>query len=494
MGFLRHFGVKKLVSIVITPVMVVYLMFFAGVAPDTPLIAYTLGVALLMAVLWITEVVPLAVTSLIPVALFPLFGIMDGRAVAATYFNDVIFLFMGGFLVSLAMEKWDLHKRIAYNILCFTGTSPARILLGFMLASFFLSMWISNTATAMMMLPIAMAIIRQLNELMNNKSSARFSVGILLGIAYSASVGGMATLVGTPPNLSFMRIFHIYFPDAAEITFYKWMLFALPVAVLMFLFVWAFLYMLFRPKKTEWRDVDKNTFHDQLKEMGGRTYEQNIVFVVFVLLAVLWISRADLDFGFVRIPGWSNLLPSAKFVNDGTVAIFMALILFFIPSRSVKGDAILEWETASKLPWNILLLFGGGFALATGFKESGLSLWFGGHLSGVASLHPFLVVFIICLVITALTELTSNTATTEMVLPILAGIAITTGINPLMLMIPATMSASMAFMLPVATPPNAIIFGTGMVSVRQMAVTGLLINIVGAIICALVMYFWGASF
>lgn len=493
MRIFGRFGVKRLVSFVVTPIVVIYLMFFAGVAPESPLIAYTLGVALLMAVLWITEVVPLAVTSLIPVALFPLFGIMDGRAVAATYFNDVIFLFMGGFLVSLAMEKWDLHKRIAYNILCFTGTSPARILLGFMLASFFLSMWISNTATAMMMLPIAMAIIRQLNELMNNKSSARFSVGILLGIAYSASVGGMATLVGTPPNLSFMRIFHIYFPDAPEISFYKWMLYAIPVAVLMFLFIWALLYTFFRPKREEWRDVHKNTFHDQLKEMGRRTYEQNLVFVVFVFLAVLWISRADLDFGFVMIPGWSNLLPTAKFVNDGTVAIFMALILFFIPSRSAKGDTVLEWETASKLPWNILLLFGGGFALATGFKESGLSLWFGGHLSGVANLHPFLVVFIICLLITFLTELTSNTATTEMVLPILAGIALTTDINPLMLMIPATMSASMAFMLPVATPPNAIIFGTGLVSVRQMAVTGLLINLVGAVICALMMYFWRVS-
>lgn len=493
MGIFGRFGVKRLVCFVVTPILAIYLMFFAGVAPETPLIAYTLGVALLMAVFWITEMVPLAVTSLIPVALFPLFGIMDGRAVAATYFNDVIFLFMGGFLVSLAMEKWELHRRIAYNILCFTGTSPARILLGFMLASFFLSMWISNTATAMMMLPIAMAIIRQLNELMNNRSSARFSVGILLGIAYSASVGGMATMVGTPPNLSFMRIFHIYFPDLPEISFYKWMLFAVPVAVLMFVFVWAFLYMLFRPKKTEWRDVHKNTFHNQLKEMGVRTFEQNIIFVVFVLLAVLWISRADLDFGFMKVPGWSNLLPSAKFINDGTVAIFMALILFFIPSQSVKGDTLLEWETASKLPWNILLLFGGGFALATGFKESGLSLWFGGHLSGVANLHPFLVVFIICLVITFLTELTSNTATTEMVLPILAGIAITTDINPMMLMIPATMSASMAFMLPVATPPNAIIFGTGLVSVRQMAVTGLLINLVGAVICTLVMYFWGVS-
>ena len=445
-----------------------------------------------MAVWWITEIVPLAITSLLPVALFPLFGIMDGRAVSATYFNDVIFLFMGGFLVALAMEKWDLHKRIAFKILCLTGTSPARILLGFMLASFFLSMWISNTATVMMMLPIAMAIINQLDSLMNNKSSSKFSLGILLGIAYSASTGGMATLVGTPPNLSFIRIYHIYFPDAPEISFYKWMLFALPVSLMIFAFIWALLYWTFRPKKEEWCEVDKNTFLNQLKEMGKTTFEQKIVFIVFAFLAVLWISRADLDFGTLRIPGWANLFPNAKFINDGTVAIFMALILFLIPSKSVKEDRLMEWATASKLPWNILLLFGGGFALATGFKESGLSLWFGGLFTGINSLHPILIILSISLVITFLTELTSNTATTEMILPILAGIAITTGINPLMLMIPATMSASMAFMLPVATPPNAIIFGTGRISVSRMAKTGFVINIVGAVVITMMMYFWGA--
>lgn len=239
MKFIRQLGVKRLVSFFVTPLVILYLLLFVEFVPDNPRVGYTFCVALLMAVWWITEVVPLAVTSLIPVALFPLFGIMDGRAVSATYFNDVIFLFMGGFFVALAMERWNLHRRIAYNILCFTGTSPARILLGFMLASFFLSMWISNTATVMMMLPIAMAIIVQLDNLMGNRSSAKFSLAILLGIAYSASTGGMATLVGTPPNLSFARIFHIYFPDATEISFYKWMLFALPVSLIMLAIIWS---------------------------------------------------------------------------------------------------------------------------------------------------------------------------------------------------------------------------------------------------------------
>ena len=491
MKFIRQLGVKRLVSFFVTPLVILYLLLFVEFVPDNPRVGYTFCVALLMAVWWITEVVPLAVTSLIPVALFPLFGIMDGRAVSATYFNDVIFLFMGGFFVALAMERWNLHRRIAYNILCFTGTSPARILLGFMLASFFLSMWISNTATVMMMLPIAMAIIVQLDNLMGNRSSAKFSLAILLGIAYSASTGGMATLVGTPPNLSFARIFHIYFPDATEISFYKWMLFALPVSLIMLAIIWSFLYIMFRPAKEEWRDVDKNTFLSMLKEMGRTSSEQKTVFALFTLLALLWIGRVDIDLGILKIPGWSNLFPDSKYINDGTVAIFIALTLFVIPSSSERGERLMDWATASKIPWNILLLFGGGFALATGFKESGLSLWFGEHLSGVASLHPFMIILTICLVITFLTELTSNTATTEMILPVLAGLAISTGINPIMLMIPATMSASMAFMLPVATPPNAIIFGTGRISVSTMARTGLLINLVGALIISLMMYFWG---
>ena len=491
MKFIRQLGIKRLISFFVTPLVILYLLLFVEFVPDNPKVGYTFCVALLMAVWWITEVVPLAVTSLIPVALFPLFGIMDGRAVSATYFNDVIFLFMGGFLVALAMERWSLHRRIAFNILYFTGTSPARILLGFMLASFFLSMWISNTATVMMMLPIAMAIIAQLDNLMGNKSSVKFSLAVLLGIAYSASTGGMATLVGTPPNLSFARIFHIYFPDLVEISFYKWMLFALPVSIIMLAFIWGFLYIIFRPAKDEWRDVDKHTFLTQLKEMGRTTAEQKIVFILFAVLALLWISRIDIDLGVFKIPGWSNLFPEAKYINDGTVAIFIALILFVIPSSSEKGERLMDWATASKIPWNILLLFGGGFALATGFKESGLSLWFGEHLSGVATLHPFLVILSICLVITFLTELTSNTATTEMILPILAGLAISTGMNPIMLMIPATMSASMAFMLPVATPPNAIIFGTGRISVSTMARTGLFINLTGALIISLMMYFWG---
>lgn len=484
-----HF--KQLFSFIITPLIILVILFFTNIAPDNPHITYTLCIGILMAVWWITEVVPLAVTSLLPVVLFPLFGVMDGKQVSSTYFNDVIFLFMGGFLVALAMEKWNLHRRIAFKILSFTGISPARILLGFMAASFFLSMWISNTATVMMMLPIAISIIKQLDEFMENKGTSKYSIGLLLGIAYSSSVGGIATLVGTPPNLSFSRIFTIYFPDAPSISFSNWMILALPISLIMFIIIWAFLFFWFRPKKGEWKDIDKNTFKVQLKQMGKITHEQIMVLIIFILLALLWLFRSDLEIGFIKIPGWSNLFPQKSYINDGTVAILMAVILFLLPSKNEKGKNLLDWATASKIPWHILLLFGGGFALATGFKVSGLSIWFGEQLSGISSLHPFIIILLISLVMTFLTELTSNTATTEMMLPILAGIAITSNIHPLLLMIPATMSASMAFMLPVATPPNAIIFGTSRISISQMARTGLILNLIGVLVISLMIYFWG---
>lgn len=481
--------IRQIVSFIIIPLAILVILFFFDFDPSNPKVTYTFCVALLMAVWWITEVVPLAVTSLLPVALFPLFGIMDGKETSSAYFNDVIFLFMGGFMVALAMERWDLHRRIALHILRMTGVSPARILLGFMAASFFLSMWISNTATVMMMLPIAMSIISRLEDNLKTKGIATYSAGLLLGIAYSASTGGMATLVGTPPNLSFARIYHIYFPDAPEISFSNWLFVALPVSLILFAIIWGYLYFSFRPARGTWVEVDRDTFRNQLNEMGKPSFEERAVFVVFVILALLWLFRIDLEFGLFTIPGWSGIFPESRFINDGTSAILMAVILFLIPSRKERGSRLLDWATASRLPWQILLLFGGGFALATGFKESGLSIWFGGHLAGVASLHPLWVILLISLAMTFLTELTSNTATTEMILPILAGMSISSGIDPLLLMIPATMSASMAFMLPVATPPNAIIFGTGRISVARMARTGLFINLAGAVVITLMIFY-----
>ncbi len=496
-GFSKFSGQKpsrvKGIGLVAGPLLFIYFYFFTNLDPSQPAVSATLAVALLMAVWWITEAVPLAVTSLLPVALFPLLGIMDGKDVSSTYFNHVIFLFIGGFMVALAMQKWNLHKRIALKILMFTGVSPARILLGFMFSTAFLSMWISNTATAMMMIPIVISVIDKLEESIGKAEVGKYATGLLLGIAYSASIGGIATLVGTPPNLSFARIFQIYFPTAPEISFTQWFLFALPVSVFFFLFVWVYLYLIFGPRRKRWPKLSHDTFKEQYRALGKTAFEEKAVMAIFVLLALTWLSRAGLDFGSINIPGWADLFGHPEYINDGTVAIFYAILLFIIPSRGNRAVRLMDWKTARGIPWNIVLLFGGGFALASGFKDSGLSLWVGEQLTFISTAHPIVVILVICLMMTFLTELTSNTATTEMLLPVLAGIAMTSNINPLLFMLPATLSASMAFMLPVATPPNAIIFGTNRIKMIDMAKTGLILNIAGALVITLATYYLGTA-
>lgn len=486
-------GLVKTTGLIAGPLLFIYFLFFTSLDPAEPAVSATLAVALLMAVWWITEAVPLAVTSLLPVALFPLLGIMDGKDVSATYFNHVIFLFIGGFMVALAMQKWNLHKRIALKILMFTGVSPARILLGFMFATAFLSMWISNTATAMMMIPIVISVIDKLEESIGERGTGKYATGLLLGIAYSASIGGIATLVGTPPNLSFARIFSIYFPEGPEISFAQWFFFAIPVSIFFFLLVWGYLYFIFGPRPGTWPKLSHNTFRDQYRALGKTSFEEKAVLYIFILLAISWLSRAGLDFGPVTIPGWDSLFSYPAYINDGTVAIFYAIILFIIPSRNTEKGRLMDWKTARGIPWNIVLLFGGGFALASGFKDSGLSMWFGEQLEWISSAHPVIVILAICLMMTFLTELTSNTATTEMLLPVLAGIAMTGKINPLLFMLPATLSASMAFMLPVATPPNAIIFGTNRIRMIDMAKTGFILNIIGALVITFATYFFATA-
>lgn len=480
---------RVLIGYILGPAAFLYLVFFGNLDPGKPAVTYTLAVGLLMAILWITEIIPLAATSLLPVVLFPLLGIMNGKDVSSTYFNYVIFLFIGGFLVALAMQRWNLHRRIALRILMLTGSRPASILFGFMLSTAFLSMWISNTACAMMMIPILISVMEKLEETTEKSVMAKYSIGLLLGVAYSASIGGIATIIGTPPNLSFMRIFQIMFPGAPEVTFTVWFFFAFPITIILMAFTWWLLYFMYGPKKGQWNALEKGIFRTQYNDLGPMGFEEKIILADFIILALLWLTRSDIDFGSLKIPGWGSLFSNPEYVNDGTVAIMMSVLLFFIPSKNDKNLKILNWETAGKLPWHIVLLFGGGFALATGFKESGLSEWFGEQLSFLAGMHPIIIILMISLLVAFLTELTSNTATTEMILPILAGLAVSIKINPLFLMLPATLSASMAFMLPVATPPNAIVFGTNRLNIADMAKTGLIIDLVGAVIITLFTYF-----
>ncbi len=482
---------SKILPLILGPAISFLIIFFGNLEPGNPQITYTFAIALLMAIWWITEAIPLAATALLPVALFPLFGIVDGKIISTMYFNHLIFLFMGGFLMALAMEKWNLHRRIALKILILFGISPSRILFGFMFATAFLSMWMSNTATAMMMIPIAMSMIIKLEENLGKKKLGKYSIGLLLGIAYSASIGGITTLVGTPPNLSFARIISIIFPDIPEISFADWFFFALPISIIIFLFAWLLLAFIFKPK-VKWGKLNRQDFKEEYHALGKAKPEEKIVLTLFITLAFLWIFRSGFSINGFTFPGWSFLFNFPSFINDGTVAIFIGVILFVIPSKTKKGDRLMDWKTANKIPWHIVLLFGGGFALAKGFVDSGLSIWFGNQLTGLANVHPLVLMLVIVAMMSFLTELTSNTATTEMILPILAGLAVSIKINPLLLMVPATLAGSLAFMLPVATPPNAIVFGTNHLKVKDMAFTGFWLNLGGIIIASLITYYWGS--
>lgn len=487
-------SLSQKIGLVLGSVIFFATLCFADFSPGNPAVTRMAAVALLMATWWITEAIPLWATALLPLLLFPLLGILPGKSTAPIYVNSTIFLFLGGFMIAMTMERWGLHRRIALVIIRAIGGGPARIVLGFMAAAAFLSMWISNTATAIMMVPIGLAIVSQMEDRFSPKETHRFAVGLMLGIAYACSLGGIATLVGTPPNLSFARIFEITFPGAEPISFGTWFLMGLPLSIIMLFVAWVFITRVFFRVPGHLR-VDRSIVDREYTALGSPRFEEKVVFIVFALTALLWVFRKPLNLGFASVPGWSSLLPFPSFIDDGTVALFMAMTLFLIPARSKDADspAIMSPQVVGRLPWNIVLLFGGGFALAKGFQVTGLSMLIGNEFAGLSGVPPFVMILFICLVITFLTELTSNTATTEMILPILASVAFAMKVHPLLLMIPATLSASCAFMMPVATPPNAIVFGSGRIRIAEMARVGIVLNLVGALIIATFFYFLGSS-
>ena len=453
-----------------------------------------LAIVFLIVSFWIFEVIPLAVTSLLPFILFPIFGIMKADNVASYYFNSTIFLFLGGFLLASAIENWQLHKRISLIITDKIGKTPDMLIFGIMTATTFLSMFISNAATAIMMMPIGLSVIKKIEQNFDKKNADKMTVSLMLGIAYSASIGGIATIIGTAPNLAFKRIYEQSFPDAPEITFTKWMFYALPITLVMLILIWVFLTQILH-KVDKSLKLDRDVIKKELKELGNTTYQEKLVFAITILAAFLWIFRADIELGSFVIYGWSNLFNFSKFIDDGLIAIFIALLLFVMPSIPFWGKNInkitqdvgtkkhlLSSDALNTVPWDILVLLGGGFALAQGFQVTGFSKILGENLTGINSYGVIGIVIIVSTLLTFLTELTSNTATTNTVLPILAGIAIATNINPLILMLPATISASFAFMLPVGTPPNSIVFSVGVINIRQMATAGFIINIIGIIV------------
>ncbi|MDH4210054.1 MAG: DASS family sodium-coupled anion symporter [candidate division WOR-3 bacterium] len=457
----------------------------------------TAGVALLMATWWITEAIPIPATALLPLILFPVFQIMNARDVAMRYADQNIFLFMGGFFIAMSMQRWELHKRIALYIVRLLGTSPRRIVLGFMCATAFLSMWISNTATAMMMFPIGLAVILHVVSAVGKDNKGvnttpgnfKFGLSLMLGIAYSASIGGIATLVGTPPNIVFAGVVRSMFPSAIEVGFLDWLKIGLPLVVVFLPVTWFYLTYIAAPPGITKIPGGKEIIRADLAALGKMNKGEKLTLIVFSLVALAWIFRRDIDIGIFAIPGWSDLMGISEYVHDSTVAIFGALLLFLLPVNFKKGIFVLNWEWALRIPWGIILLFGGGFALAAGFQVSGLAQWIGERLSFLCGVPTIIMILCICLLLTFLTELTSNTATTTMMMPVLGSLAAAACIHPFMLMIPAAMSASCAFMLPVATPPNAIVFGSGYLRIPDMARVGFFLNIIGAIIITLIVYF-----
>lgn len=478
-----------LIKLLCGPLLFLLIVLFANLSPDQPHVTLMAGVITWVACWWLTEVVDLAVTSLLPLVLLPALGIMDAKTTALQYNDQVIFLFVGGFILSFAIEKWDLHKRISLKILSIIGTSPVKILAGVMFTTYFISMWMSNTATVMMLLAAVLAIIYNIQQEIGDTIKNNIPSALLLGLAYSASIGGMATLVGTPTNMIFYSFYQTNLPLAEAMTFTKWFAIGFPISLLLLIGTFFILRYRYISKESNIK-FDTSYFKDAYKKLGTFSFEEKTVTLLFSITALLWFTRSDMNFGTFTFHGWSNLFDQKEFVQDSTVAIFMAMLLFIIPSKKEKGQQLLMWEDAKKIPYDIILLFGSGFALAKGFEVSGLSKWLAGQLNFLEGVHPFLIVLSVCIVVCVISEFASNVASIQLVLPILLVLSSRLNIDPFLLMIPATLAASLGYILPVATAPNTIVYGSKLFPVKHMLRAGAFVDALGIVLISVAIYFF----
>lgn len=466
---------KRIAFLLLGP-LVFFILQWLGAPEGMPESAFDmLSITLWMAIWWISEVIPIGVTALLPIILFPLTGAVDITTTTASFGHKYIFLYIGGFLLAIAIEKWNLHKRIALHIIKMIGSDVSKIILGFMVATAFLSMWISNTATAVMMLPIGMSIVSQLkdNPKTEENENIIFGKALMLAIAYSASIGGVATLIGTPPNLVLAGFIEETYN--IEISFSSWIKFGLPISIVLLIVCWWYLTRFAFTFKQKKFPGGKAEIERLLMEIGPMKMEEKIVLTVFVLTAFSWITRSFL---------LQKLIPT---IDDTIIALIAGILLFILPS-STKGAPIINWKEAVKLPWGIILLFGGGMALASGFEITGLATWLGSQVELLEGLTLLALVFVVIALVNFITEVTSNLATTAMLLPILAPVAISLEVNPYMLMVATTVAASCAFMLPVATPPNAVVFGSGYLKISDMIKTGFWMNLISIILLTFAVY------
>ncbi len=465
------YGVRQRIGLVLGPL--IFIIILLTPLPDgmSPAARKVAAVAALMAIWWITEAAPLAATALLPVALFPATGVMKASEATAPYANHLIFLFLGGFLIAVTMQRWNLHRRIAVFTIRLVGTETDRIILGFMVATAFLSMWISNTATAMMMVPIGMAVIGQVDSCdtyggedcaAGAPTVSGFGPALMLSIAYSASIGGVATLIGTPPNVILAGFIESAF--GRSVSFLSWMAVGLPLSIVMLVFTWLYLTRVaFRLGHGE-LPGGMACIDDEARGIGPISPAEKKVLAVFFLVAAGWVLR-----GFFQ----------AGMIADSTIAIIGAILLFLIPADMTSGEFLLDWKTASQVPWDVIILFGGGLSLAAGFRTSGLDLWIGERLAFLHNANYLTLISAAALLTIFLTEVTSNTATSAMLIPVISGVAISMSIHPYGPILAVCIAASYAFMLPVATPPNAVVFGSRQVTITQMVRTGLVLNIFG---------------
>ena len=477
---IKKYSFSQLMGLLLGPFLfIITLLFFhpEGLSEKANAV---LASTLWIAIWWVLEVIPISVTALLPIILFPLSGALDVKSTTASFGHRYLFLYMGGFILAIAIEKWNLHRRIALNIIYLIGTDLRKIILGFMIATAFMSMWISNTATSVMMLPIGMAIVSQMqNKDQSEKTSTPFGKALMLGIAYSASIGGMATLIGTPPNLVLAGILEELY--GIDLSFAIWFKFGLPLSVILLMVCWYYLSRVaFRFEQSEFPGGRKE-INRLLNNLGPIAYEEKVVLGVFICTALLWIFRAFIQ----------TFIPA---IDDTIIAMLAGIILFLLPTKD--GQPIINWKEAVQMPWGIILLFGGGMALAEGFKSSGLADWLGLQMTSFQHLPMFLLILMIITSVNFLTEITSNLATTAMLLPIFAPMALTLDIHPYLLLIASTVAASCAFMLPVATPPNAVVFGSGYLRIPDMVKTGIWMNLISILFLSIMVYFllpiiWG---
>jgi sodium-dependent dicarboxylate transporter 2/3/5 len=437
------------------------------------------GLAAWMASWWLTAVVPLEATALLPVVILPLVGERPVGAVTRSYADPIIFLFLGGFFLAATTERWDLHKRFALATVRAVGTDAPRVVAAFMLAAAVASMWVSNTATTIMMLPVAMAVVGP----PANSGERGFQLALFLGIAYAASIGGVATLIGTPPNAIFAGAARELLGE--EVSFAGWMTIGLPISVAMLAGCWLLLVKMFRVRGAV-PGLARSLAQEQ-QSLGRLSGGERFVLGVLGLTAVAWVMRTPKTIGSVRIPGLTDVLPG---ISDAAIAIAAALVLFVVPLRNSRHRVALDWESARKVPWGILLLFGGGLALAGAFGSSGLTEWIGGRLIGLQGVPMPVVVLVTATIFVFLTELTSNTATSALGMPLMAGVADGLGLPALPLMATAAIASSMAFMLPVATPPNAIVYGSGWIRPAEMARAGIGLNFLSIAVTTIAVTLW----